>query len=154
MTNQKGFTLIELMIAVAIVGILASVALPAYQDYTTRAKFSDVMVSAGGLQTNITECISDNAGILANCDTYAKLAPYRGGSDAVIESDYIANSLAITETTAVITFTGTGTVPACAFAVAPTVGPTNVSWTIAVTASPSEKTDEQCSLYIKGATFS
>ena len=52
---QKGFTMIELMIVVAIIGILAAVALPAYQDYTIRAKVSEGLVLAGALKTSITE---------------------------------------------------------------------------------------------------
>lgn len=57
--NQKGFTLIELMIVVAIIGILAAVALPAYQDYTARAKASELMLAASTART----CISEKAQI-------------------------------------------------------------------------------------------
>src|SRR5512145_1147768 len=65
---QKGFTLIELMIVVAIIGILAAVALPAYQDYTIRAKMSEVILGMSACRTSITEVYQSGPAIAPGND--------------------------------------------------------------------------------------
>lgn len=79
MKKQQGFTLIELMIVVAIIGILAAIALPAYQNYTARAQASEALTSTSGLQTDIATYYAEN-GDFANIE-----------NDTVITSE--ANSL-------------------------------------------------------------
>ena len=69
-TLQKGFTLIELMIVVAIIGILAAVALPAYQDYTIRAKMSEVILAMSSCRTSITEVYQSGPSTLPGVDNW------------------------------------------------------------------------------------
>jgi type IV pilus assembly protein PilA len=59
---QKGLTLIELMVVIAVIGILGALALPAYQDYTVRAKVSEMLLAANGCKTAVSEAISSASG--------------------------------------------------------------------------------------------
>jgi len=69
--KTEGFTLIELMIVVAIIGILAAVALPAYNTYAQRAEFSEVVLAATPAKTAVEICIQTNGGAAGNCHTTA-----------------------------------------------------------------------------------
>lgn len=72
MQQQRGFTLIELMIVVAIVGILAAIAMPAYQDYIKRAAYTEIIAAMAPVKTSVEVCYQGEAS-LASCDTAAKL---------------------------------------------------------------------------------
>ena len=106
---QKGFTLIELMIVVAIVGILAAVALPAYQNYTKKAKFSEVLAAATGVKSAIEICFQTNGPSstpdMSNCDTEGEIDYTL--TDAEVGA-YVSD-VAITASTAVITATAVST---------------------------------------------
>ena len=94
---QKGFTLIELMIVVAIIGILAAVALPAYQDYTTRAKVSEVILMAAPAKLAVAETTS-SIGSLASVTVSNSGYTFPGATK------YVSN-VAITATSGIVTVT-------------------------------------------------
>ncbi len=90
---QQGFTLIELMIVVAIIGILAAVALPAYQDYTARAQASEAMTLLGGLKVPTAEALSNNVLNIA-CSTTASVAEVRDADGNITTPAVAAGALA------------------------------------------------------------
>ena len=102
--TQSGFTLIELMIVVAIIGILASLALPAYSNYTQKAKFSETIVAMGPAKSAIDICYQVE-GSLGECDTAEEL----GINVSDLSTGNYVTSVALTETSALITGTSTVT---------------------------------------------
>ncbi|WP_436310315.1 pilin [Variovorax sp. LjRoot130] len=97
---QKGFTLIELMIVVAIIGILAAVALPAYQDYTTRAKISEVLVMGAPAKLAVAETTS-SLGLLASVTASNSGYVFPGATK------YVSNVVVANDGSGLVTITST-----------------------------------------------
>lgn len=95
--KAKGFTLIELMIVVAIIGILAAVALPAYNDYTVRARVSEIILAASACRTSVSEAVAATGALPAAnvCGANASqfVASVTSGADGVITATATASGL-------------------------------------------------------------
>ncbi|MGC8520525.1 MAG: pilin [Steroidobacteraceae bacterium] len=98
---QQGFTLIELMIVIAIIGILAAIAIPAYQNYTIRAQVSEGLSLAGGIETAFDECYANHGTAGGACATLKDI-----GIDNTISGTYVT-SMAYNDGVITATYGGT-----------------------------------------------
>ena len=154
-SNQQGFTLIELMIVVAIIGILASIAIPAYQDYMTRAKWGKAISGIAALKLSIGECLNDNAGVHESCDELADLSVY--GITQLPSGNATEQGVVTTpdDGVASIIVTGPATLGLCTFNFTPTVvaAAGTIAWVpIATTQDATVSTQAKCASFVKGAS--
>ena len=146
--SQQGFTLIELMIVVAIIGILASIAIPAYQDYVTRSKWAKVVAAVEPIKLAIGECLNDTQGATTSCDAVTGSELDKYGITAFPDPTQVEGVTITVTTGSKIHLVGTTALGGCTFDMTPNMpsGTGMILWTPVVSAGTN------CAKFIKGAS--
>lgn len=155
--KQQGFTLIELMITVAIIGILASIAIGVYQDRMTKSKWAKTIANVRALKLAVENCLSDNAGAFSQCDALVqgKIAAYGVTQYAAANGEFL--SIDLIPNVAAIKIMGDEPLAYCILTISPSysaqVG--MITWDYAMTSTNSSFADiDKCRSFVKGSTAS
>jgi type IV pilus assembly protein PilA len=122
---QGGFTLIELMIVVAIIGILAAVAIPQYSNYSTKAKLGNAVTAADSLKSAVALCIQEAGGVVTDCDAGSNGIPTFAATKEVASATTTDGTIVLTLATGI-----NSDVDGKTITFAPAITGTAVGWTV------------------------
>jgi type IV pilus assembly protein PilA len=133
---QQGFTLIELMIVVAIIGILAAVAIPQYKDYTAKSKAASAISSIDAIKKAVAICAQET-GVLAGCTTGGTSGIPAWTATPLLSAVTVADGIV----TATVPINAMGNTAAGQIVLTPTLADARINWTAAVTNLPTAVID-------------